>query len=291
MSKIVEVRQIANADARTLKADSVGKEVGFGEFTMFPESTRSYVPMKNINGAYITGLDDVEPKELERLQKVLGKDLSPYSEFWSTFRIWFAMPEGFKQWNLEDPREYIEYKAALANKFVAPDRETLKESDDFYKRDVIFYVYDEQLTEKKTSALNELKDEISHILYEIRNNKDKLLLLVGGLENTFVSSKMEASQFYNILSTKRDKFTKIAELEKFRDYLKTKNEVLQANFYVKEAMKLNIITFREDIGQYKFNVDDSAVGNSIDKAKEFFAKDKNASKLAELINTVLEKRQ
>lgn len=290
MPQLIEIKQVANAAGRQVKADVVGKAVGFGEFTMFPNSFRSFVPMKRQDGTYITGLEKESPEKIAQLEKALGVDLSPYnSEFWEVLRIQFDMPDGTMRWDISHPLKYIEYKAALGNKFLAPDLESAKD-DEAYINKTFFYVHDNELIEKNSSLLNELKDEIASEMYKYRNSQEHLLFLVAGL-GKFTTSGMKPDTLYNMLSGERDKLKKLKELENFRNHLKKSRAELQAGYYVKEALNLGFIGFDTEINKYKFKLANIAVGSTPENVIAYFADKKNEEHLAMLANEVIETRK
>lgn len=285
--KVIEIRQIASSSAKTVRADIKGKEAGYGEFTAFPNSVRSFVPMRKADSTFITGLTSAEETELG---KILGQDLSPTSSFWETFRIYYAMPNGSMQWDLQKPIERLRYKVALANKLLAPDEETLRDDPDYIKLNVHYYVFDEDQQEAKVSALNEIKDEISALLHKSRNNREKLLYLCSGL-NKFVTSGMKAESLYNLLHAEKEKLKKFEALERFRDFLKSTPERLQAIYFVKEGVALKVLKFEADISKYRFPLANEIVGRNTKEVEDFFADEKNAEFLALLANEVTEARQ
>lgn len=283
MSKIIEIKQIANLDGRLINATNIE---GIGEFTVFPYSIRSYVARKNPDGTYITGLEK-DKEAREKYERILGVDLSPTSDFWSTFRVYFTMEDGKLFWNLDKPTDFLQFKMSLANKFLALDKETLKDDGDFLKTGGVYYVFDEEATQKRSSQLAELKDEISSLLYKDRQNQERLLYLVSGL-GKFVLSGMSKESLYNILSEEKEKRTKLSTLENLRDHLKKSNEELQAMYYVREAIPKGLIRFDSTANVYKYELAGVNVGATQDKIKDYFANPKNVEHLAMLVNEVRE---
>lgn len=210
----IEVKQIGKFDDRDNRSD-------YGEYTMLPLSFRSYTLKTNTNGLYKTGLED-DDKKRKQLESVLGEDLLPNSKFWAKYRLNFRLPTGSMQLNLDNPQHELFYLVATANHMLAPDRDTLLE-DYTFKSKTIFYVKDKAKEDKKIAELQELKDEASKLVYDARNNKDKMLFLSYYL-NIFATPAFEASSLYKSLSKYRDGLKTKQQIQKFVDAYKIPNE-------------------------------------------------------------------
>ena len=271
---IIEVKQIGKFKDKDPKSE-------YGEYTMFPSSARSYVLSRQLNGKFRTGLEDKEERR-KHLEALLNKDLSPTSDFWGTLRITFSMPTGTQKFDTTNPRDEITVYAAIANHLLAPDRDTLRE-DMNYKQNTIFYIHDEEAQLKRQSALEEIKGEVTSILYSIRNNKEKMLFIAHSL-GLFVTDSFRTDNLYSTLNKYKDRLLSLEHYEKFRSVLKTPNEELQVSYYVKHGLKLSIIVFDSNVNKYKFQ--EKHVGRVEADIQSFFKEKKHEADLAALIMEV-----
>ena len=249
---------------------------------LVPRAARKYVVKQNPDGSYITGLT---PEQEQRLGKVMGKDLTPFGDFWDTYTMEFYLPQRTMQVDETRPLGEIFLATAKANKLLAEDEDELA-SDMTLKKNTIFYVHDVKKLEQKKAKLTEIKDEVSAIIYQMRNNKDKMLFLCFKL-GKFVTSTLKAETLYNLLSNHKEKLVKYDQFEKYREALNTSNEELQAFYYVKTAFKHSIILIDPETRVYKFQ--DKIVGDTEAKVVKFFSEKKNELLLVGLINEVKEK--
>ncbi len=249
---------------------------------LVPRAGRVYQVKKGLNNQYITGLTD---EQVKRLGAVIGEDLSATSDYWKDYTMKFHMPRLSMQINEKAPDGEIFITVAKANKLLAEDEEQLK-SDIEFKRNTIFYIHDIEVVETKKVKLIELKDEVSHIIYEMRNNKDKMRYICFKL-GKFVTETMKAESLYNMLSSHKENLKKFEQLDNFKTLLKTPNEQLQSFYFVKMALKYSVVVMDYESKQYKFQ--EKSIGDTEAKLFAFFSDKKNEMGLVALINEVKEK--
>jgi len=253
MTKIIQVKQKANLFARGLR--QVDERTGkLADFTTHPNSIRSYFPRKGQNGDWITGLTD---KEAEDLGKRLKKDLTPSSDFWESLEIKLVNRTSEVTFNLDNPLQFIQYKCAIANKFLAENLEQLKEPD-FYVNDSFLYVYDPEGETKRENSLRELKDECTALIFNMRTQKEKMFYILAKT-GAVVNESWTPGILYKNLSLHLEGLKKQEQLEMYKEILTTDNEKLQVEYLVKKAFGKEI-TFLN--GQWVFG------GNSLGSNKD-----------------------
>lgn len=252
-----------------------------GKITMFPRAGRVYIPRRKSDGSVITGLS----KEQEsRLGKALGKDLSPTSEFWDSYTMLFQMPDMTMKVNEKTPIGELFLTVAEANKLLAPDLDTYLD-DMTFKNNTIFYIHDVEKQEKVKFVFLTLKSEVTSLIYNMRNDKDKMLFVLFKL-GKYVLPTMPTESLYNMLVGYNEKISKYKPMEEFKKVLTIDNKELQSYYYVKQAMKLNLIVFNIDTKMYTFQ--DKALANNEEGVVKELAKKPSEVTLATLINEVNE---
>lgn len=277
---ILEVKQIG-------KYGDVDNKSEYGEYTMFPGSARSYVISRGLNGKYKTGLEE-NPEKKKELEYLLGANLDPTSPYWDDFRLTFRMPTGSMKLNTENPLDELFTIVAKANFLLAPDRETLKEDYNFKKNNTIFYIHDEEALIKRKSQLEEIKGETTSLIYQMRNNKEKMLFVAHSL-GMFVTESFKVENLYAALNKYKDKLTTFQQYENLRDVLKRPNEELQAAYFVKQGLKHSIIVFDSNVNKYKFQ--EKHIGRVENDLQNYFKEKKNEADLAALIIEIKDKEK
>lgn len=272
---IVEIKQIAIDNPNQRKYSSP-----YGEFTMEPMSSRSYRVEKGIDGRFITGLTQ---EQEERLGRILNKDLSNTSDFWTkVFRMSFQLNKGSMSLDSRDPYSEIFIAAAKANDRLAESKDALLD-DVLLKRRTIFYINNKEEQEKKKVSLIELRDEVGSLLFQSKNNRDKLFWISNKI-GLNVTKQYKEESMYNMISTYREKLTTKEKLEDFRAVLKLSNTELQAGYYVNIGLSKGLISIDKETNQFRFL--DQQVGKRQEDVNKFFSSPKNESHLAMLINEI-----
>lgn len=261
MAKIIQVKQKANLFAKGL--NQIDEKTGkLADFTTHPNSIRSYYPRKSQNGEWITGLSE---KETEEYGKRLRKDLTPSSEFWESLEMRLVNKTVEVTFNLDNPLQFIQYKCAIANKFLAENIEQLKEPA-FYISDSFLYVYDPEGDIKRENGLRELKDECTAIIFNMRTQKERMFYILAKT-GAVVNESWTPGILYKNLSLYLDGMKKTEQLENYKEILTTDNESLQIEYLVKKSFGKEI-TFMN--GQWVFG--GNSLGSSKDKVFETFTK-------------------
>lgn len=265
----------------TIKQYSADKE----SLTMAPFAGRQFVIEQGLDGCYLTGLTKEQEK---RLGKILGKNLeNTNAEFWDDYQIKFYMPQLSMKVDEKTPQGEIFLAVAKANKLLAENEEQLL-SDMELKRKTIFYIHDSEEIEKRRFKFIELKDEVSQLVYQMRNDGDKMLYVLFKLGKT-VSHRLPTSSLYNMLSSHKEKITKFEPMSDFKELLTTSNIALQAFFYAKLGFKYSVIVFDMDLNQYRFQ--STPLGATESKVIENLGKKDFEVTLYEIINEVKERSE
>lgn len=263
-NKVITIRQSLNsfAKALNLKLENDAKDK---ELTTHPSSFRIYYPRKGRNGAWITGLTE---EEQEKFGKILGKDLSGYSDYWESFQMILVNKNNEIVFNLNRPLEFITYKCALANKFVAPTKKDLIDDEDLYKDNCFLYVYDPEGEVRRENTLSELKDECTSKIFLMKNQKEKMFYVLAKTQS-LVNETWSEAVLYKTLREYLGGLNTIEKLEKFKSILETDSHLLTVEYIVnKELTNPTVVKYEK--GQYIFG--DKILGSSKAKAVEAFLK-------------------
>lgn len=259
--KVVQVKQIPSLFVRENIKTNAGASF---DFTTHPNSIRVYSPQKNVRGEWITGLTE---EEETKFGKILNKDLSVHSDYWKSLEIYLVNRTSLVTFNLSNPEQYIRYKCALANKFLAETKEQLKEPE-YTKDNCFLYVYDPEGDAKRRSELQELRDECTSLIYATKGNKEKQMYLCAKL-GMVVHTDYTSSFYYNMLTSHLANLSKTEALTKFKNVLSTDNQTLFVEFTVNKQ-KNRAIKYQNE--QWVFG--NTIIGKT-DKLYDFFIKDED----------------
>lgn len=250
-------------------------------FALHPNSFRFYYPRKNRKGQWITGLTEDETK---KYSDILGIDLNPYSSFWETYRMVLISGRTEITFNLNNPEEYIKYKCALANKYIAEKRDDLMEGI-YHEEGCFLYVDDPEGDLRKENELAELKDEITSKIFLMKNQKEKMFLILSKT-GKIVNESWNEGLLYKMLRSHVEECNNNKEkLQHFLDILEIDNYTLQVEYNVNKALTSNKKQVIKIVnGQYIFG--DKVLGSNKAKAIEYFMKNEDMFQL--LLEEMLE---
>lgn len=275
----LEIKQVGKYGDRDTKSD-------YGAYTMHPMSSRSYMIGRGLDGKFRTGFED-KPERREALEKLLSKDLSPLSDFWTEYRLLFRLPDGSMRLDTDRPQDEIFVTVAQANYLLAPDENTLK-TDHKYKSNTIFYIYNQEAEEKRVAQLQEIKDEVAGIIFSMRGNKEKLTFVTYAL-GLFASDTLSAENLYSNLTKYKENLKTLKHFEELKDTLKLPNTELQAIYYAKKGLATGLITYDSSVKKYTFQ--GKVIGTVENDIAKYFKEKKNESDLAALIAEVQASRE
>jgi len=226
----------------------------------------------NLDGRYVTGLDEdaysIKPEEREKikslrlsLEKRIGKDLKGNSNYWEDFRVTIDSDKP-KIFNTENPLDVISLKVLVANKYVAPDKESVSNLD--YK-EAAYYAYTEESEAAEEIITRKKRDKALSQLLDISENKEKMVLYGQYLEGVKYSDKLSEPTLYKMLRAYiEDK--EIKNAINFLDALETTVQEIQQKIIVDKALKQRIIN-RNSIGgkKYVYQYGQITVGSTIEE--------------------------
>lgn len=285
MSKnLYVVKQISNSFTRDLFAPNydpatVGKEIGIGEFTVFPNCLRTANPNKDATGKYITGLT---PEQETVYGNALGIDLSPRSDVWALGELRATISSPKKRecvFNPQDPKEFVQIQFLIANGYVAPKKESIKEDPRF--KETVFYFSNDEEEESRVVRIMELKEELSSELYKMRHQKEKMLLIANKVGISVRDAFTEAT-LYKLLVSYKDELKAFDRMEAFKTILNEKPQDLQADYYVVQSIG-KLIKYDADNGHYIFN--NKVLGKNREEIINEMKAPENVETLATLISS------
>lgn len=193
------------------------------------------------SGIYNTGLEE---DFVEKFSKN-GKDYSKTSDFWKDFKIEINSnkPKIFDTNNIIDR---IALSILFANKYVAPDKESIK--DPSYK-DALYYAYTEESEREEEISSYKKRDAALAKLLDISDDKNKMLLYGQYLEGIKYSNKFKEDTLFKMLRTYiTDKDLRNAD--NFLKVVKLPVEDIQQKIIIDKAIKQRLIQ-RVSIGNKK----------------------------------------
>jgi hypothetical protein len=279
----VVVKQIANADNPLLGAKYVG--------------AKEYVTIKTgRDGKNITGLDENAldimnlpaeqakkrssevKKKRESLEKLLGKDLTPDSPFWGEFML---VLEDELTLDPLNPLDQLVEIVLLANRYVAPSEEAIKNDEDYHG--TIFYLHREEEVLTRKAQKDQKKDAaISRLFVLHEDNPAFVKMLVADIFGFDTSIDISVDQAYLKLKSfitgedDEDEVDVEKNIKVFMAAVKKKPEELMLKQIFNKAVKKKIVKKRGDT----YSRGEEVYGKSYDEALEYLLLPENSGELA-----------
>jgi hypothetical protein len=238
--------------------DDYSDSTGLGKYnrSRMPGCKDVFQVALNVDGRYVTGIDEdgysVKTEEREKikslresLEKRIGKELKGNSIFWEEFRITIDADKP-KLFNTDNPLDLIALKALIANRYVAPDKDSIGNPD---YRDAQYYSYTEESEAVEEITTRKKRDRALSQLLGISDNKEKMLLYGQFLEGIKYNDKLGDSTLYKMLRA----YIEDKEIKNSINFLEVINkpiEELQQKIIVDKALKQKLIS-RVGIGNKK----------------------------------------
>lgn len=292
MSTLVEIKQTPDLSARMLGLDKYNR-------SKFPATFEVLQPAKTPDGRWVTGFDELavsikrisdpelreqrqaEVKELrEELERHTGLDLSGTSKYWETYYLKIVDKLAL---NFDNPHDKIKYYILLANNYSAPEMEAL--SDPTFAQ-TKFYMHREENEESQKAVKSRERDKATSDLYNMYDNKNKLILIGKYILGTKVKDGMKQDTVYNML---RDSLTNDKDgsiIRKFNDATSKTIEELQYKLVIDEAISKHVVRIRE--GYYQRG--NATYGKTMKEVIKFLSSPENANEFASIKEEVEEKR-
>lgn len=239
--------------------DDYSEATGLSKYnrSRMPGTSDRFSAALNTDGRFVTNLDEEaftvtsekfeEVKALrESLSKRIGKDLSGTSKFWEDFEI-RILSDKPKVFNTENPMDVVSLAVLIANRYVAPDKESANTVE--YK-DAQYYAYTEEGEVSEEMSARKQRDKALGELLTISENKEKMLLYGQYLEGLKYTSKLTVDTLYKMLRAYiEDK--ELSNSKKFLQAIKEPVEKLQVKAIVDKALKQRLIA-KTSIGNKQF---------------------------------------
>lgn len=264
--KISSIKKEYNRNNGSLEA-----ALAMNGYSRFPGTGVRFVPFKEVNGSYRTGLDpkahyllkikaideetyQAEVKRITELKNKLeaetGLDLSPRADYWTKIfddRVSVKaqivrLLEGDNIFDLNDPFQAITYEWLKVNPLIASSYQAYERGD--YPSNTQFYVNDENIEEeiqyKKKTIVNKAIGILDNMSIERRKKVARLL----GLP---VSDSSKEQFVYNLLDTfikqseiKTGDFKGSNPIDLFNKFATMGDQLISAKDLVEQAIKHSI---------------------------------------------------
>jgi hypothetical protein len=283
--KIV-IKQIPNPD----NPDVGIKYVGAKEYA---------TPKVGRDGKVVTGVDEhsleitmlgekeaktksAEIKKLrENLEKVLNVDLKPDSSFWNEFMIVLEDEITLDPLN---PRDKLHELFLVANRYVAPSLEEIKNSENYANSMFYLYRQEEEITKKAKRQRD--KDKATARLFNLNeDDPNKLKMIASYLFGFDAKSDISLEEAYIKLKDFLDASDEDAQkknIEAFLEACQKSPETILTKQIFDKAIKKRLITSRGNV----FRRGDEVYGNNYEDALDFLGLPEHSGELASLKKAV-----
>ena len=237
--------------------------------TRYPGTGVYFLPFRNRNGRYRTGMDDLDPeiskdkneikrrKELrEEMERFTGLDLSATSSYWnfsagsssgnSNHVNPVKLIDGENIFNLSDPFQRITFLWLKERPDIASSLQAYKLGK--YPRDTMFYVYDEELENELAYNKKKEVNEAIRKLEQMAPDRRKKVARLMGLPARDDDKEMIV---YNMLDTrikegefKEGEFKGSSALMVFNNFADMETSMLYIRDLVQQAISLGIYRVR-----------------------------------------------
>lgn len=285
-TKIV-IKQIANPDNPDIGIKYVG--------------AKEYATVKvGRDGKVVTGLDEhslditnlpekeakvksAEVKKIrENLEKVLGQEsLRPDSSFWLDFMI---VLEDEITLDPSNPRDQLVEKFLVANRYVAPSLEEIKNNEIY--ANCIFYLFREEEEITRSAQKQKAKDKAISRLFNLNEDDPNRLKIVASYIFGFdAKADLSVEEAYIKLKeflSNPDADEEKKNIAKFLEACeKSPEEILTKQIFDK-AIKKRLVSTRGGI----YRRDNEVYGNNYEEALEFLSLPEHSGELASLKKAV-----
>lgn len=236
----------------------------YSEATGLAKYNRSRMPgckdifqaAQRADDTYVTGLD---AKLEETYGKDLNKDFSKTSSFWGDFSVIIEADKP-KIFNTNNALDTIALKMLIANRYVAPDKESISNPKYWSAQ---YYAYTEEQESAEEISSYKKRDAARAKLLEISENKDKMLLYGQYLEGIKYNEKFKEDTLYKMLRVYIDD-KDLKNANNFLEALKMSVEELQQKIVVDKALKRDLIR-KVNVGnkKYVYQYGQITVGNTL----------------------------
>jgi hypothetical protein len=213
-----------------------------------------------LDGRFITGLDEdsieinrikdseerdrikQETLELRKfLEDKLKKDLSATSPFWATFGIHMNSDKDLIL-NRANPLHQVFYNALVANRYVAPDKDSASLP---HFRNAKYYAFVAERADEEAAVDRLTRAKLSAKLVELYDNPELMLLIGQYVEGEKYKTGMSPKTLFNMLSTFVENSKEPENAKRFMKAMTLSVEDLQFKIVVDRAIKKRIIRHKD----------------------------------------------
>lgn len=201
------------------------------------------------NGSKYTGLSK---EDRERLEKELGFDLSPNSDYWKTFFI--RMTDKQLVLDLDDPYDELKYLFLKGHKLVQSSVGTKKAT-------AKYVIVNKEAEAEEINKRSKLKRNAIKAFDKLSNTDIKKALRLYGYKADSVSNEQAEAKLYELVEDSPEKFLEIWVDNKYRE----------TQFLIEAAIAKNII--RKNKNAYMYGTE--IIGHSLEDTIAFLEDKKN----------------
>jgi len=277
----------------------------YPEITVKHVNSREYMqPKLGADGKILTGIDenayevlsieDPESRtakvkkikqEREFLEKTLGVDLRPESDYWIKF---YVMIEDGMKLDEDNALDRLRLHFLTANVYVAPSLEE-GENDQKYAR-CVFYLFNKEEETSKAVKKQKVFNKASAELAKLEENGTRLKIVAAYILGYDPKSDLNEEEAYIKLSEYLDEDDDRKKLDKaraFTDVCTRDNTELMTKIVLDKAIATHTISVRGGVHRKG----DLVLGNDYNEALEFLADPANSKDLASLQKEVARKKK
>ncbi len=225
-------------------------------------------------------------KEREELEKLLGRDLSPNSEFWDEFHVILSDDE--LTFDPLNPMDRLKERFLVANRYVAPSIDAIENDEDF--QNCVYYLHrDKEETTKKAKKKMD-SDKVKFKLFGLKeSNPNKLKQVYSYVFGYDATNDIEIEEAYLKLSESLDEKDEKALDRNIKLFLEAESktsEQLQTKLILDKAVKKRLVTSKGNV----YRRGDIILGNSYAEAVEFLSSIENQAELSSLMKEIERKK-
>jgi len=223
------------------------KKTSWSNFSLLPKCKDTVVARLTRSG-YNTGLTKEDEDRLEKQMRLEPGTLNRFSDYWKEYVV-FLTDKGLDL-NLENPKDFIDYKLLIACEKVAP---SVKDQIKFPKAK--FVIFDKEEQAKKENEFTKIKKKAFAEFNTLSISDMKKILKLFGLSADDSTDEIVENTLSDIVETRPSEFLKVANIEDFSTRL-----------LIEDLLRSNII--RKVGARYEYGQD--VLGHSLDKTIEYF---------------------
>jgi len=227
----------------------ITSDVSWAGVVKYKNCYEDIAPYWTRSGSVYTGLT---PADAKRLGEVLGKDLTPGSDYWENF--WIRSMGKDIILNTEDPMDELRWLFLRNHKKV-------KDSIFAHKATANFVLINQEEESKKTNLFNKVKRTASSAFDKMTPDEMRKALRIFGKSAENLSSEVVENRLYDIIEGDPNGF-----LEKW-----VNNKSRDTQYLIERAVSLNILRKNKRIYNYGSDV----IGHGLEETIVYLDDPKN----------------